>query len=581
VSKYGYDNLLALLRTEISVLADDKQVQKCLRFCIDAHEGQFRENHDGTKNTVPYIVHPIGVATIAAQYLEKANSEDSLKVIVMASLAHDVLEDTQAQTRELLNVCGERVTEIVTVLSKPQIQSGETNLDRNNRFLTQIINGGETSMYIKVCDSIHNLSQPRRSPRHLVSKALVKAERNYLKFFEKGLKSIELEKRYLETIESCIVYIEKHSESKGSETPKTTEEFVSKVFKYSKRKAVESHDIVDFLRESFDQMTIRVLTKTRLQEIVSADGSGKDGKKLPNILIEEGEKETAILPKAFRRNSVFGNTDNVLIYDFGSLLGDQKAFEYLFVGFQSNQAPEWLTYELLEMSLSYLTENTRTHRVSHIEGLSKAAREFDIHLSSKILSKTNLTFAGILQMRKILIDARSVKYSLLGALESELDVLPASLLVFPIESRIKDPESILAKYYSRGYQAFSQIEDLLGIRMVAPNKKVSSQLEQICLSIIQSNNLCDTPDPEFVQIISSSGYSAKHSSFYFSSPSISENRIGCEIQIRTVLEDGWARLSELYSYKSGKISAVNTKNLKELSKLRDKGEELVDLLSEN
>jgi len=74
---------------------------EALRFAIAAHEGARRKGND-----VPYIVHPLEVASIAASMTA---DED----VLCAAVLHDVVEDTPTTLEELRLSFGERVAELV------------------------------------------------------------------------------------------------------------------------------------------------------------------------------------------------------------------------------------------------------------------------------------------------------------------------------------------------------------------------------------------------------------------------------------------------------------------------------------
>ena len=76
-----------------------------------AHEGQFRK-YSG----MPYIVHPIEVATIV-------QSVDHTDEMIAAALLHDVVEDTDYSFEDIANEVSPKVSELVkglTDVSNPQ-----------------------------------------------------------------------------------------------------------------------------------------------------------------------------------------------------------------------------------------------------------------------------------------------------------------------------------------------------------------------------------------------------------------------------------------------------------------------------
>ena len=101
------------------------KIQECLDFCIDAHQNQFRKSGE------PYVVHPILVAAIAAH-----NSSD--EAMVLASLLHDVVEDTEHTLEEVRDMYGEDVAKIVDGLTKiTEIRYSEFDYSHGNEKLVR------------------------------------------------------------------------------------------------------------------------------------------------------------------------------------------------------------------------------------------------------------------------------------------------------------------------------------------------------------------------------------------------------------------------------------------------------------
>ena len=79
-----------------------ERLSQALALAIEAHNGQFRK-----ETTIPYIAHPMAVASIALEY---GADEDQ----AMAALLHDSVEDGGAKYAELIrSKFGDRVADIV------------------------------------------------------------------------------------------------------------------------------------------------------------------------------------------------------------------------------------------------------------------------------------------------------------------------------------------------------------------------------------------------------------------------------------------------------------------------------------
>ena len=92
-------------------MKDTPIINKAKMLAGKAHEGQFRK-YSG----MPYIVHPIEVATIV-------QSVDHTDEMIAAALLHDVVEDTDYSFEDIANEVSPKVAELVkglTDVSNPQ-----------------------------------------------------------------------------------------------------------------------------------------------------------------------------------------------------------------------------------------------------------------------------------------------------------------------------------------------------------------------------------------------------------------------------------------------------------------------------
>ena len=114
--------------------------QKCklaLAFATKKHEGQTRKLGE------PYITHPMAVAEMM---LDRGLSED----YVIAALFHDLLEDTDATEKEILDIGGEVVLEAVKLLTKATDYKMDSYIAG--------IRENPIARAVKAADRIHNLS---------------------------------------------------------------------------------------------------------------------------------------------------------------------------------------------------------------------------------------------------------------------------------------------------------------------------------------------------------------------------------------------------------------------------------------
>ena len=112
-----------------------------------AHEGQLRK--DGS----PYVTHCVAAAQIA---LEMGLDEDS----IVASLLHDVIEDTSSGYDELSHQFGSTVADLVegvTKLTRVQYTSKEDEQMENMRKMLMAMTKDIRVILIKIADRLHNM----------------------------------------------------------------------------------------------------------------------------------------------------------------------------------------------------------------------------------------------------------------------------------------------------------------------------------------------------------------------------------------------------------------------------------------
>ena len=179
--KFSFQTLLQTLEEESMKPVSDR-VCKTLRLAYDGHRGQFRDAR--TPNVrIPFVVHPVGTARLAIKYfpIVEHKLDDDLETVVCIALTHDLLEDTQTDTLVLEEIAGPKVCLAVEALTKPPAGViGKAKDIRNREFIDQIIEAGPSAVYVKMCDSMHNMSRPNMTPPRLFRKVVEKAEELYL-----------------------------------------------------------------------------------------------------------------------------------------------------------------------------------------------------------------------------------------------------------------------------------------------------------------------------------------------------------------------------------------------------------------
>ncbi len=149
------------------------------------------------------------------------------------------------------------------------------------------------------------------------------------------------------------------------------------------------------------------------------------------------------------------------------------------------------------------------------------------------------------------------------------------------DSRVKQPAKLWRNAQAKGYSiedAFKRVEDLLDVRIVCNNLSdmnlIIEMIKNDCqnLTVLEVKNMVVSP--------ADSGYRAIHvRAMYGDILTTDEERIPCEIQIRTLAQDTWARLSRVDIYGKS-IPSQMVKLAQALSKQLSAIDEIAQLIRE-
>ena len=126
---------------------DVKLIMKAYNLAKEKHKDQKRGSGE------PYIVHPLNVAYILADI----GLDDST---ICAALLHDVVEDTDMTDKELRNMFGNEIADMVagvTKLSTIQFESVEEQQAEDYRKMFLAMGKDIRVILIKLADRLHNM----------------------------------------------------------------------------------------------------------------------------------------------------------------------------------------------------------------------------------------------------------------------------------------------------------------------------------------------------------------------------------------------------------------------------------------
>ncbi len=125
-----------------------ERIAKALALAVQAHDGQKRKGTD-----IPYVAHPMGVASIALDY---GATEDQ----AVAALLHDVLEDGGPQ---FVSIIRERFGEAVLAIVEgctdgvPDAQGRKADWkERKRRYLDHLETAADEIILVSGADKLHN-----------------------------------------------------------------------------------------------------------------------------------------------------------------------------------------------------------------------------------------------------------------------------------------------------------------------------------------------------------------------------------------------------------------------------------------
>lgn len=157
------------LNEELKVYLDPVHVEKCYQAFLvaeKAHEGQMRRSGEA------YISHPVAAALILAKMRLDYQT-------IMATLLHDVVEDTSISKQELILKFGEDVTALVdgvTKLTKIKFESRAEAQAENFRKMVLAMVKDIRVIIVKLADRFHNMhtlhSMPPKKRRRIAIETL-------------------------------------------------------------------------------------------------------------------------------------------------------------------------------------------------------------------------------------------------------------------------------------------------------------------------------------------------------------------------------------------------------------------------
>ncbi len=120
------------------------KIKEAVYFASKAHKDQKRKILD-----YPYISHPMAVMFLVSKFSEE---ED----VLVASVLHDVVEDTNTNLEEIERIFGKKVRDLIDVLTEDDSLLDKE--EKETKQLERFKNASKDALLIKLADIIHNFT---------------------------------------------------------------------------------------------------------------------------------------------------------------------------------------------------------------------------------------------------------------------------------------------------------------------------------------------------------------------------------------------------------------------------------------
>jgi Region found in RelA / SpoT proteins len=560
---FSLNEMSALLKGRLGTAGYSRQIAAALALAHRGHEGQFREQADSKAQPIPYIVHPVGVALLAAELFPQMNLVDEFDDVIAACLTHDLLEDTVISPYDLERATSRRTLELVTALSKPSFAHHSSREERNEAFLNAIKEAGKTAIFIKICDSLHNLSRPELTPMRLLAKTARKGRSQYVDLIETGNLGEALLAQYRTRLDEVDALV---SRARDDSFARAGYDDIETVFTYcrerAKRKVLEVHDAVEILKEITGAQEVLY---TSIRDFIAGIGlapSDPMDREISAALrtsAKGSEITVSALPDTVRAR-IAPATRIVSVTPKAHSAGKQ-----FFLVLLGPTAPRWVSESALTVVVAYLLERALFREASRVTEIADLLRTSRLDFDPQLAIEAGFAGADIVSLAHSLEAASAVK--------AVLDVILLGRLPPNIEARIERRESrtkasgsTVRKMISKK-TAIGAIEDLVGYRFVVRNLTDKEKITRYLTERIQDSGLTADLPPIVKAIKTSRGYVADHILCAVRVGNTFDGTVQVEVQVRTILEDAWARVSQTIDYKKNNVVAKRNERI--LKRLRD------------
>jgi ppGpp synthetase/RelA/SpoT-type nucleotidyltranferase len=536
-------------------------IEKAFLLAYQEHQGQYRSARKAVSGSrIPYIVHPVGVLKIASHFIDDTKLNDTKEEVFAICLLHDVVEDTYVEIEKIEKEISMRVAEIVLSLTKPIFKTNVIK-DRNKIFTEQIIKSGRTAMFVKICDYLHNISNPQQTPPYILKKLIQKGKVYYSTFFQVAKFPDKLQKAFNQQTAEAEKFLQSHTEEITKTEIKTLEDAVKYCAIVAEEKTLELHDIAEILTHVTCADFVKIGPKNEFMQTFVPES------------VKKSQKKMAEIDKKINQGEIEINNKVIFIIKLDEFFEGQ----YCFISFNKQSKKTWVKSEVLKIIITFLSERIRIQHKNITKSLAIQAAHLNLNLSLNDLIVLDQIKINLFQFKRFLDYAEYIRKKIISVIEYQLFEQIKNKNSIIIQSRVKTASSIIAKLQRRKIKDFTNLDDVVGIRIICIKKKEIKNLINILKSTLQKYFLnTENYNDDSVKVrnvTSSDGYKAYHINLVAGN----NIKVGCEIQIRTIQQQAWSEISHHIIYKEKTTNQKRIKNiLKKLAYFRDCSDELID-----
>jgi len=185
--KYSIRLIEKLKSLDTQNVLDFELINKAVYWAKKYHGDQKRKSGEA------YYTHPLEVAYMISEYKLKTD-------LIVASILHDIIEDTEVTAKMIHNAFGQRIAEMVDRLTRDRPDG--TKLTVEEIINSTYKNGDKEVLLIKLIDRLHNIQTIESMSTQKIKKIIAETLTNFIaSSMYLGLLEIEQQ-----LTESCMYY---------------------------------------------------------------------------------------------------------------------------------------------------------------------------------------------------------------------------------------------------------------------------------------------------------------------------------------------------------------------------------------